>query len=302
MKFPPYLGPGDKVALISPAGKIDRQVIERGAELLEQQGFRVEVGRHASTAEGVFAAADAARAADMQKALDDKSIMAIFLSRGGYGCLRTHFELDWSAFLKRPKWLVGFSDVTVFHAHLARHKIASIHGVMISKFEQAGGLTDSFLKLMDVLAGNLPNYQIPAHELNRTGTASGILTGGNLSIIQSLRGTALDIRPKGKILFIEDIHELHYHLDRMMQNLEAGGILENLSGMVVGYFTGMRDGETPFGRTACEIIREAVEPYDYPVVFGFPAGHELPNYPLLMGSRSLLEVSNEGTTLGNNKR
>jgi muramoyltetrapeptide carboxypeptidase len=201
-----------------------------------------------------------------------------------------------------PKWLIGFSDVTVFHAHLARHKIASIHGVMPSKFEHDGGLTDSFLKLMEMLAGNAPDYQVPAHELNRTGTASGILTGGNLSIIQSLRGTALDIRPKGKILLIEDIHELHYHLDRMMQNLKAGGVLEQLSGLIVGYFTRMRDGETPFGRTACQIIREAVEPYDYPVVFGFPSGHELPNHPLLMGSRISLEVSDAGATIGNNKR
>jgi muramoyltetrapeptide carboxypeptidase len=269
MKFPPYLGPGDKVAIISPAGKIDRRVVERGAEVLRQQGFKVEIGRHATAVEGVFSGSDAARAADMQQALDDESIKAIFFSRGGYGCLRTHLQLDWSAFLKNPKWLVGFSDVTVFHAHLARHKIASVHGVMPSKFEQADGLTDSFLKLMELLAGNVPDYQVPPHELNRTGTASGILTGGNLSIIQSLRGTSLDIKPKGKILFIEDIHELHYHLDRMLQNLKTGGILEQLSGLIVGYFTGMRDGGTPFGRTACEIIREAVEPYNYPVVSVF---------------------------------
>jgi muramoyltetrapeptide carboxypeptidase len=294
MKFPPYLSPGDKVAIVSPAGKIERQIVERGAELLRQQGFPVEIGRHAFGEEGVFSGSDMARAADMQGALDDPSVKAVFFSRGGYGSLRTHLQLDWSAFLKQPKWLVGFSDITVFHAYLARHRIASVHGVMTSWFEKEGSPTDSFLRMMSLLAGNAPEYVIPAHELNRSGSASGILTGGNLSVIQSLRGTPLDIMPDGRILFIEDVGEYHYHLDRMMQNLKAGGVLEQLSGLVVGHFTGMKDGESPYGRSACEIIREAVAAYRYPVVFGFPAGHEFPNHPLLMGGRIFLDVSDHG--------
>jgi muramoyltetrapeptide carboxypeptidase len=291
MKFPPYLRPGDKVAIVSPAGIVNRRVVEHGAELLRQQGFKVEIGRHAFDEEGVFAGSDRARAADMQQALDDGSVKAIFFSRGGYGCLRTHLQLDWLSFLKKPKWLVGFSDITVFHAHLARHKVASVHGVMTSQFEAEGVLTDGFVKMMDLLGGKAPGYTLPPHELNRTGMATGMLAGGNLSIIQSLRGTSLDIRPKGKILFIEDIHELHYRLDRTMQNLKAGGVLEQLSGLIAGHFTGMKDGATPYGRAAYEIIREAVEPYGYPVVFGFPAGHELPNHPLLMGGRITIDVS-----------
>lgn len=302
MKFPPNLSPGDKVSIISPAGKIDRQVVERGAELLRQQGFTVEIGRHAFDEDGVFSGSDAARASDMQEALDDPTVKAIFFSRGGYGCLRTHVLLDWSSFLRAPKWLVGFSDITVFHVYLSHHQIASVHGVMPSRFETDGALTESFLQLMELLRGNLAGYVLPPHELNRTGAASGILTGGNLSIIQSLRGTPLDLNPAGKILFIEDIHELHYHLDRMMQNLKAGGVLEQLSGLIVGYFTGMRDGGTPFGRTAFEIIKDAVAPYEYPVVFGFPAGHELPNQPLLMGSRISLEVSDERVAVRNADR
>ncbi len=294
MKFPPNLSPGDRVSIISPAGKIDRQIVRRGAELLRQQGFKVNIGRHAFDEERIFAGSDSARAADMQRALDDPSVKAIFFSRGGYGCLRTHRQLDWSSFLGKPKWLAGFSDITVFHAYLSRRRIASVHGVMTSQFERDGATTDSFERMMDLLGGKTAEYNLPPHELNRTGTASGILTGGNLSIIQSLRGTDFDIRPKGKILFIEDVHELHYHLDRMMGNLKAGGILERLSGLIVGHFTGMRDGGTPYGMTACQIIREAVEPYCYPVVFGFPAGHELPNHPLLMGGRITLEVSNGG--------
>jgi len=291
MKFPPKLKTGDKVSIISPAGKIDRQIAERGAELLRQQGLMVEIGFHAFDTDDLFAGSDVDRADDMQKALNDKSIKAIFFTRGGYGSLRTHLRLNWSSFFKKPKWLIGFSDITVFHAYLSRHNIASVHGVMNAWYEQDAVLTDSFLKLMDMLRGEKPVCNLPPYELNRKGLASGILTGGNLSIIQSLRGTPLDISPKGKILFIEDIGEHHYHLDRMMLNLKAGGILEQLSGLVAGYFTGIKDGDTPFGKTAYQIIKDAVASYRYPVAFGLQSGHELPNYPLLLGSRISLDVS-----------
>jgi len=293
MKFPPKLSPGDKVSIISPASKIDRQIAERAAELLRQQGFRVEIGMHAFDKDGIFAGPDSERAADMQKALNDKSIKAIFFTRGGYGSIRTHQLINWSSYFKKPKWLIGFSDITVFHAYLSCHNIASVHGVMSAWFEQDEMLTDSFLRTINLLKGDKPDYFIQPHELNRNGLASGILTGGNLSIIQSLRGTALDISPKGKILFVEDIDEYHYHLDRMMQNLKVGGVLGQLSGLVAGYFTGMKDGETPFGKTAFQIIKDAVAEYRYPVAFGMQAGHELPNYPLLLGSKISLEVSED---------
>ena len=145
--------------------------------------------------------------------------------------------------------------------------------------------------MIEMLKGKQPGYSINPHELNRNGAETGILSGGNLSIIQSLRGTSLDISPQGKILFIEDIGEHHYHIDRMMNNLKTGHILEKISGLIVGYFTAITDGEAPFGKTSAEIIREAVDSYRYPVCFGFPAGHELPNMPLIMGSRILLNVS-----------
>ena len=293
MKFPPKLRPGDKVAIISPASKIERLIVERGAELLRQQGFSVDIGIHAFSNDCMFAGSDPERASDMQKALNDKSIKAIFFARGGYGSLRTLLLLNWSSFFKKPKWLIGFSDITVFHAYLSNHNIASVHGVMTAWFEQDKILTDSFMQMMELLRGDRPAYFLQPHELNRKGLSTGVLTGGNLSIIQSLRGTPLDISPKGKILFIEDIDEKFYHLDRMMQNLKAGGVLEQLSGLVAGYFTGMKDGETPFGKTAYQIIKDAVTPYRFPVVFGFQSGHELPNYPLLMGSKISLDVSEE---------
>jgi len=293
MKFPPQLSPGDKVALVSPSGKLAQPVIERAAEVLKNQGFKVKIGKHAYDSEGVFAGTDAARAEDMQKALDDKSIRAVFFSRGGYGCLRTHSRLDWKGFHKNPKWLVGFSDNTVFHSYLSRQKTASIHAVMASTFEHEGAPSSSFLKLMDMLSGEAKAYEVSPHPLNRIGKTKGILAGGNLSILLSLRGTQLDLKPKGKILFIEDIHELNYRVDRMMQNLKAGGILDELKGLVVGQFTSMKNGASDYGMTALEIIREAVDDYDYPVVFGFPAGHEMPNDPLLFGGKTSLDVTDD---------
>jgi muramoyltetrapeptide carboxypeptidase len=293
MKFPSYLVPGDKVAIVSPAGFINQKIVERGAEILREQGFIVEIGQHAFGKEGVFSGSDHDRSTDMQKALDNKSIKAIFFSRGGYGSIRTHANLNWSSFFKKPKWLIGFSDITVFHAFLSNHHIASVHGVMTAWFEQNNELTDSFIELLALLRGAKLEYNLAPHPLNRFGEVSGTLIGGNLSIIQSLRGTTLDLSPKGKILFIEDIDEHHYHIDRMMLNLKTGGVLKKLSGLIVGYFTAITDGEAPFGKSSEEIIREAVAEYGYPVVFGFPAGHELPNKPLLLGGNVSLKVASD---------
>ena len=294
MKIPPHLVPGDKVAIVSPASPIDRAIVEQGANILRQQGLLVEIGAHTCDRENAFSASDQLRAADLQKALDDKSIKAIFFSRGGYGSLRTHLLINWSSFFKRPKWLIGFSDITVFHSYLSNHHIASLHGVMTAWFEQNGEKTDSFIQLMDILYGKWPNYQTEAHPFNRLGHGSGILIGGNLSLLYALRGTPLDLQPKGKILFLEDIGEYPYHIDRMMQNLKASGILKQLSGLIVGYFTDTKKEETPFGQTPYQIIREAVSTYHYPVLFEFPAGHELPNCPLVLGSRISLEISEKG--------
>ena len=302
MKFPPFLLPGDQVVIISPAGNIDREIAERGAQILRNLGFIVEIGHNAFEHEGVFAGSDSLRAADMQRALNDKSVKAIFFSRGGYGSVRTHTLLNWSSFFKKPKWLIGFSDITVFHAFLSNHKIASMHGVMTAWFEKGGSLTDSFTEMVELLRGKTPKYALLPHEQNRLGAATGILTGGNLSILLSLRGTPLDISPKGKILFIEDIDEYHYHIDRMMYNLKTGGILEQISGLIVGYFTAITDRETPFGKFSAAINREAVAPYRYPVCFGFPAGHELPNRPLILGSRILLDVSDKAVNIENMAR
>ncbi len=297
MKIPPSLKKGDKVCIIAPAGKIKRQLVERGVELLQNHGFVVQLGMHVFDEDGIFAGKDLDRASDMQRSLEDKNIKAIFCARGGYGSIRIQQYLNWSSFFKKPKWLVGFSDVTVFHSYLSKHGIASVHGVMPAFFEKEGKETDSFLKLVQVLGNPVMKFDFENYPLNKTGKAEGILIGGNLSMLYSLRGTQLDFSPKGKILFIEDLSEYHYHLDRMMMNLKTAGVLAKLSGLVVGQFTEMKDGDTPFGKSAYEIIKEAVDPYRYPVLFNYPAGHQLPNWPLILGSRISFNVSDKEATI-----
>ena len=291
MHIPPFLNPGDKIAMVSVAGNISFEVVEAARNLLESENFIVEIGAHALGTYHIFSGTDSERAQDMQHALDDMETKAIFFTRGGYGSLRTLMLLDWTNFFLRPKWLVGFSDITIFHSFLSKHSIASIHGVMSAHFFDHGVKSHSFVQLLALLRGNSLKYNISPDSLNRNGSASGMLVGGNLSLLQSLRGTALDLPLKGKVLFIEDISEYDYHIDRMMMNLKAGGALFALSGLLVGYFTDTKIGSAPFGSSAKEIILEAVSGYDFPVVFGFPAGHELPNYPLLMGSEISMEVT-----------
>jgi muramoyltetrapeptide carboxypeptidase len=293
MIYPPSLRPGDKIAMVSVAGIVNRPMVEKAKNLLESEGFVVEIGSHAFEAYRMFAGTDAVRALDIQQALDDPNVKAILFTRGGYGSLRTLMLLDWSGFHRSPKWLIGFSDITVFHSYLSMNKVASVHGVMPAFFFENEERSASFDRLLDLLRGNSSEYRIQPDPLNLPGNCRGELVGGNLSILQSLRGTSLDQSFDGKVLFIEDISEYDYHVDRMMMNLRFGGVLSKLAGLLVGYFTDTKTSTTPLGLNANEIIREAVAGYGYPVVFGFPAGHELPNYPLLMGGEISLEVTNK---------
>jgi muramoyltetrapeptide carboxypeptidase len=297
MIHPPFLQKGDKMALISPAGIVNREPIGKAKQLLENEGFVVEVGAHAFDTYNLFAGTDINRAHDMQRALDDPEVRAILFTRGGYGSVRTLMLLDWSGFLRAPKWLIGFSDITVFHACLSSMKVVSVHGVMPSFFFENGERSGSFDQLLDLLRGKSLKYKIPHNPFNLTGSCSGELVGGNLSLLISLRGTPLGQSFDGKVLFIEDISEFDYHIDRMMMNLKFGGALSNLAGMIVGYFTDTKSGGTPFGTDAYGIIRDAVEGYGYPVAFGFPAGHEVPNYPLLMGSNISMDISAESVLI-----
>ena len=297
MNYPSPLHPGDKIAIVSPAGKVNPEYVENARQLLLHEKFEVKIYPHAFGEFHQFSGTDQERAGDMQQALDDPTVKAILFSRGGYGSLRTLMHLDWQGFDRNPKWLIGFSDITVFHSCLSLKGVASIHGVMPAFFFENGLRTDSLDRLLDLLRGNSLNYSIEPNILNLPGTCHGELAGGNLSLLYSLRGTSLDLLYDGKVLFIEDISEFDYHLDRMMMNLKFGGALSRLAGIIVGYFTDTKIPASPFGKNAYGIIREAVEELNIPVIFGFQAGHELPNYPLIMGGEITMNVSDRSVEI-----
>jgi muramoyltetrapeptide carboxypeptidase len=292
MIFPKSLEKGSTIGIVAPAGKIDAETIHYAEKCLNKRGYNVVLGEHVYNTFHQFAGNDVHRRADLQHMLNSKAIDAIFCARGGYGTIRIIDGIDFTHFLESPKWVVGYSDITVLHAAL-QHKagVASIHGPMPKNFPSKSEDDEDLVNLFNLLHGQLPDYTINSHPLNRTGDAEGILIGGNLSLLYALRATELDPTPHGKILFIEDLSEYLYHLDRMMQNLKLSGFLKELSGIVVGDFTDMKDNDEPYGQSACEIIREAVEDYDYPIVFGFPAGHNHLNQPLVFGKRVTLSVT-----------
>ena len=291
MQIPQYLKKGDKAGIVSPAGRIDAEKTRKAAMTIENWGLQAVFGNHCFAVDNQFAGTDRQRAEDFQRMLDDPEIKAIFCTRGGYGSIRIIGKLDFSKFRKNPKWIIGFSDLTVFHTFLNQIlSIESLHAAMLKNFPLNGIDEVDTAMLKNVLFGKKLNYCAEAHKLNRQGTAYGELTGGNLSILYNLRGTPYDIYTKGKILFIEEVGEYLYHLDRMMMNLKISGYLEKLDGLIVGQMTGMKDNNVPFGKSSYQIIREAVEDYNFPVCFGFKAGHDKPNLPLIMGRKLKIEV------------
>jgi muramoyltetrapeptide carboxypeptidase len=294
MVIPPFLKKGDKIGIVSTASVIDRKVVEPAIDLLFSLGFDVLIGKHTFSAFHQFSSTDSERASDLQAMLDNPEIKAIICSRGGYGTLRTLELIDFSHFIQNPKWITGFSDVTVLHSKLHNLGIASIHGVMPRYFFQDEKISPSFKTLSDAIAGHPLSYEIQSDVNNRIGKATGMLVGGNLSILYSLRGTPYDIDTAGKILFIEDLGEHLYHLDRMMMNLKTGGKLEQLAGILVGNFSGMKDLEEPYGMSVEEIIFDAVKEYGFPVAFQFPGGHARDNFALKLGIETNLEVTGPG--------
>jgi muramoyltetrapeptide carboxypeptidase len=251
----------------------------------------VIIGKHVFDKHFQYAGTDQQRAHDFQEAIDDLEAKAIICARGGYGTVRIIEKLDFSPLLKNPKWMVGFSDVTVIHSVLNHLRIASIHGAMPGFFVENKKPTRSFFSLLETITTGKSHIETGTHELNRKGICSGELVGGNLSLIYSLQGTPYQLETSGKILLIEDLSEFLYHLDRMMQNLRLAGQLKNLAGLVVGGFTEMKDNENPFGKTASEIILEAVRDYSFPVCFDFPIGHIPKNLPVILGADYQLEVN-----------
>ena len=291
MIIPPLLQPGDRIRIVSPAGKVQKDKVFSGIELLQDEGYEVIIGKHVFDRHFQYSGTDKQRTSDLQEAIDDNQTRAIICARGGYGTVRIIEKVDFSPLLKNPKWIVGFSDVTVLHALLNKIGLVSVHGSMPAFFMENKKPSKSFFSLMELISTGKSQIKTASHPLNRIGICSGELIGGNLSLIYSLQGTPWQLETEGKILLIEDLSEYLYHLDRMMNNLRLAGQLKNLAGLVVGGFSEMQDNESPFGKSAYEIIQEAVQEYSYPVCFDFPVGHTPKNLALMFGGTYQLYVA-----------
>ncbi|HRY97468.1 MAG TPA: LD-carboxypeptidase [Bacteroidales bacterium] len=291
MITPSYLKRGDLIGIVAPARRTSPEEMAPALEMIEARGFRIRLGEHLYAADRQFAGTDAQRAADVQRMIGDPEVRAILCARGGYGSVRLVDRIDWQALARDPKWIIGYSDVTVFHSHIHRHLgMETLHATMPLNFAQPGA-EESLSSLWKALEGQLQGYTAPAHPLNRAGMAEGQLVGGNLSVLYSLMGSPSDLDVAGKILFIEDLDEYLYHIDRMMMNLKRNAWPDRIVGLMVGGMTQMNDNTVPFGRTAEEIIREAMEGFDIPLAFGFPAGHLADNRALMLGRRVQLSVN-----------
>ncbi len=291
MSAPEFLIKGDKVAIIATARKVSAEEISNSVKILETWGLKVSFGKNLFKAHHQFAGTDERRAEDLQQMLDDEKIKAVFCARGGYGTVRIIDELNFRKFIAKPKWLVGYSDITVLHSHVfSNFQIPSIHGTMPINFPK--NTKESLESLRRALFGETVIHSFPGHKLNRKGSAEGIIVGGNLSLIQSLLGTKSDLDTRNKILFLEDLDEYLYHIDRMMMQLKRSGKLKFLKALIVGGMTKLKDNQVPFGKSAEEIILEKTAEFSYPVCFGFPAGHIDDNRAFYLGKKAKLTVGN----------
>ena len=295
MITPPYLQKGDTVAILATARKHIVKSMQPTIDLLESWGLNVVIGKSIGLEENQLAGSDEQRAADLQEQLDNPNIKAIWCARGGYGTVRVVDLIDFTQFKKSPKWLVGFSDVTVLHNHLNTMGYKSIHGIMPISLAKASKEAIESLRLS--LFGQPLQYAIDPHPMNRLGKATGEVVGGNLSILYSLLGSPSAIDCKDKILYIEDLDEYLYHIDRMMMNLKRNGCLESLKGIIVGSMTDMKDNDIPWGKNALEIVQDVTKQYNIPMVFNFPAGHIHDNRALILGATATIEVTENCSTV-----
>lgn len=294
--IPPYLQRGNTIGITCPAGYMPKQKADACIATLQEWGFEVMVGKTVGSAsKNYFSGTDEERANELQAMLDDKNIHAILFGRGGYGMSRIIDQLDFKKFKKNPKWLIGFSDITILHSHvLNNYHIATIHAPMAGAFNQKNIYIDQLHK---VVVGKKINYKCASHKNNQLGTASGMLVGGNLTLLATAIGTASDFNTKGKLLFIEDIGEYLYSIDRLLTQLNRAGKLKNLSGLIVGGFTDMKDTERPYGKKIQDIIKEIVQEYKYPICFDFPISHDKENLAVKIGVTYELKVTKNNTYL-----
>lgn len=303
-KLPPYLKTGDTIAITSPAGYITTAEVQPAIQLMESWGFKVIVGAATGKKDFTYGGTDAERAADLQLFLDNPDISAIMCARGGYGLVRIIDQLDFKQFKEHPKWVIGFSDVTVLHSHIHRnYGIATLHSKMCNSFpddwtKASPVQISTILSIRQALSGEDFKHTVPHNPANRTGRGEGQLVGGNLSIIANLAGTRSALDTKDKILFLEDVSERLYNVDRMFWNLKRTGALSDLAGLVIGGFK-MKEDEPgdEFGQSIHEIVMEKVKEYGYPVCFDFPVGHQSNNVALKCGVLHILEVNSSGSVL-----
>lgn len=292
MKTPNYLQKGDAVGILSTARKVDPSELDFALKLLKKWELKPVLGKTIGAEENQFAGSDDFRAKDFQDMMDNPEIKAIWCARGGYGTIRMADKLDFSDFVKNPKWIIGYSDITVLHVKLHQLEMASIHAQMPVQIETKTEASAASLRA--VLFGEKYGFRFESKQtLLREGKVTAPLVGGNLSVLYSICGSSSALKTEGKILFIEDLDEYLYHIDRMMMNLKRNGMLENLAALVVGGMTDMHDNAIPFGKTAEEIIWDAVKEYDFPVCFNVPAGHISDNRALIFGQELSLTISKE---------
>ena len=297
---PEYLKKGDTVAIVAPSGVLKNydSYILKAKELLKSWELEVVIGENVFNDNGHFAGTDNQRSADFQLALDDKAIKAIWCARGGYGAMRVIDNLNFEKYKENPKWIIGYSDITAIHNDLHNNKSESIHGIMCKSLEKIDvDNNESISLLKKTLFGEKLSYTIEGNNYNIEGNSNGQLIGGNLTLLHCLLGSESSIDTDGKILFIEDLGEYLYHIDRMLISLKRAGYFDNCKGLIVGDFTDMRKNTTPFGRNLKELILDIVKEYDFPVSFGFPAGHGEKNYPMILGREINLEVSKQQSTI-----
>lgn len=293
IKIPPYLQKGDCFGIVCPSGALQAEKASECIRVLnEDWGFTTKVGKTVGNKFNYFSGTDEERLADFQEMLDDDEVKAVLCARGGYGLGRIIDQIDFKKFKKQPKWIIGYSDITVLHSHLySNYYISSLHSPMAGAFNDDGYKNEFVQSLRNALEGKKLKYQCLPHEFNRKGEAIGELVGGNLALLAHLVGTDSDIKTRGRILFIEDIGEYLYNIDRMMYQLKRSGKLSKLAGLIIGGFTDSKDTENHFGQTAYEIIRDIVKEYDYPVCFDFPVSHTERNYALKIGAGYKLKVT-----------
>jgi len=290
---PEYLKSGDTISIVAPSGVLNNfdDKITKAINIFKSWGLNVVIGNHIFDKNGHFAGTDKNREKDFQKALDNKNIKAIWCARGGYGAVRIIDKLNFDNYLKNPKWIIGFSDITVIHNKLNFLNSESIHAMMITGFEDIGQNNDSLSKLKNVLFGDSLSYSIASNKNNKTGKSEGIIVGGNLTLIQSTIGSKTELKMKDKILFIEEIGEYAYHIDRMLYSLKRAGYFENCKGLIVGQISDVKKNTTDFGRSINELILDVLDEYNFPILFDFPAGHEKTNFPIILGRKVILDVS-----------